>query len=154
MEGKNMEMGTNAKQSLEGRAEEIGGVVEQMIDRMDMRYRLKGLHGAINEMLRKVADEHGFTCVPGSLRYDGISVTGRMTFVLKGKESEMATRAAGASNCGLNVGDVVIGKGRPTAQYRVAGFGRVNVKLERISDGQGFLANPRLLERVGQPGST
>ncbi|HAH06676.1 MAG TPA: hypothetical protein DCM05_09150 [Elusimicrobia bacterium] len=110
---------------------------------------MRELHKAIIEALTRVAEEHGFTYLPSRLRFDEISASGRMAFVVKGRESELAARTTGASSCGLKVGDVVIGRGRTAVRYRVAGFARVNVRLERLSDGEKFLAKPRALEKVG-----
>jgi len=124
--------------------------VDEYMAKMQRREVVQQMNVEITAALQKVAESHGFTFLPGNLRFDDVSVSGRMSFALKGKETEVAARAAGTRGCGFAVGDMVTIKGQSNDErFKVAGFRRVNVILERIGDGKSFLAKASMLEKIG-----
>jgi hypothetical protein len=104
------------------------------------RSRVKKLHQDINAALTKVAKENGFVFNAGSLRYSDLDVSGRMKFVLDGKQIEFANRntISSAPSLGLAVGDVVV-LGENPEQYKIIGFSnRGSINVSRVRDNKGF----------------
>jgi hypothetical protein len=65
---------------------------------------VRALHKDIDKVLDGVAKAHGFLYTPGGLRYSEIDITGRMKFILKGKEAQaMNSRSVDGFKVGAKV---------------------------------------------------
>lgn len=113
------------------------------------RRKVKALHEAIIEVLKKVAEEQGFIYEPSALRFNDIDVTGKMKFILKGREEEALRRESLRSSLSerFPFGERVSLSHDPGVEYRVRGFKGKDVLILRVSDGKTFRANPDCLTK-------
>lgn len=70
---------------------------------------VKKLHLAVNKVLETVAKEHGFVYKSKNMSYSDCEVSGRMVFVVEGKQVEMMqnTEMYAPLGCAYKVGDPI-----------------------------------------------
>jgi hypothetical protein len=94
------------------------------------------LHRACDAALVAVAKAHGFTYVPGTMRYTDIKVSGRMQFVMAGQEQVLASQSNAYAVTAHKVGDTVTIKGEA---YVIEKFTpRQGSHIRRVRDGKKF----------------
>lgn len=100
------------------------------------RSQVKKLHQAVDVALKKAASECGFEYQPGSMRFTDVEVTGRMRFVLAGKQDEIAKQTQVYALDGLKIGDTVQVNGRGEL-YKIVQFNpRGGSRIQRLSNGR------------------
>ena len=114
------------------------------------RSTVKQLHRAVDAVLKKAASECGFDYQPGGMRFTDVEVTGRMRFVVHGKQAEVAKQTQVYALDGLKVGDTVQINGRGET-YKILQFNpRGGSRIQRLSDGKVYRCAQTALTKPGE----
>jgi len=112
------------------------------------RSAVSALHHDVNTALTAVASKHGFTFQPSGMRYTDADVSGRIRFVLNGKQTEVASRSNVYAVNGHKVGDTVMVQGEA---YTIEKFtARGGSRITRTRDGKRFRCSQMAYEKDGK----
>lgn len=125
--------------------EEEDTMATEMVVDKSMAHKL---HVAANEVLAKVAKEHGFELKPSGWRFDSFTIGGRVEFVLTSAKQKLNELSNAFALDGVKVGDTVTVGMRPE-QYRVESFTpRGGSHITRLKDGKKFRCKQVALKKV------
>jgi hypothetical protein len=114
------------------------------------RSTVKQLHRAVDAALKQAASTCGFDYQPGGMRFTDVEVTGRMRFVVHGKQAVVAAQTNAYALDGLKVGDTVQINGRGET-YKILQFNpRGGSRIQRLSNGKVYRCAQVALTKPGE----